>query len=287
MPFPLKPNENIYIDHKIKDAGYSMPSMQAAPDHYTIGYLVSGDRKWISTETIRTSQSGDAGITKPHVYHRNCAMSDVPYDRYVIKVRSEVFKPIINIIGNTEFDALCSNYLHFSKESQSVIKELCDEMLEEYTKAAPYSQLVLQGMVYKLFFYLYENHIPAESDYNTIYLKGFDERIQQALIYAENNLSGASSLKDVSSYVNLSPSRFSHLFKAVTGSSYTEYITEVRLQHVRILLNTGELSISQIAAKTGFSSGNYLCTLFKKHYGITPSDFRVKTTRLAGGLFCP
>ena len=160
-------------------------------------------------------------------------------------------------------------------------------MLEEYTKAAPYSQLVLQGMVYKLFFYLYENHIPAESDYNTIYLKGFDERIQQALIYAENNLSGASSLKDVSSYVNLSPSRFSHLFKAVTGSSYTEYITEVRLQHVRILLNTGELSISQIAAKTGFSSGNYLCTLFKKHYGITPSDFRVKTTRLAGGLFCP
>lgn len=45
MPLPLKPGENIYIDHKIKEASYAMPAMQAAHDHYTIGYMVSGDRK--------------------------------------------------------------------------------------------------------------------------------------------------------------------------------------------------------------------------------------------------
>ena len=44
MPLPLKPGENIYIDHKIKEASYAMPAMQAAHDHYTIGYMVSGDR---------------------------------------------------------------------------------------------------------------------------------------------------------------------------------------------------------------------------------------------------
>ena len=37
MPLPLKPGENIYIDHKIKEASYTMPAMQAAHDHYTIG----------------------------------------------------------------------------------------------------------------------------------------------------------------------------------------------------------------------------------------------------------
>lgn len=42
MPLPLKPGENIYIDHKIKEASYAMPAMQAAHDHYTIGYMVSG-----------------------------------------------------------------------------------------------------------------------------------------------------------------------------------------------------------------------------------------------------
>ena len=30
MPLPLKPGENIYIDHKIKEASYAMPAMQAA-----------------------------------------------------------------------------------------------------------------------------------------------------------------------------------------------------------------------------------------------------------------
>ena len=51
MPLPLKPGENIYIDHKIKEASYAMPAMQAAHDHYTIGYMVSGDRRWIATDT--------------------------------------------------------------------------------------------------------------------------------------------------------------------------------------------------------------------------------------------
>lgn len=274
MPYPLKPNENVYIDHKIRDGSYSMPSMQAAPDHYTIGYLVSGDRRWISTETIRTSHGGDASITKPHVYHRNCAMSDVLYERYVIKVRTEIFQPIINITGTSEFDMLCRNYLHFTKESQSIIRKMCDEMLEEYQKNAPYSQLILQGMVYRLFFYLYENHIPDASDNSTLYLKNFDDRIQKALIYAESNLAYGPSIKETASCVNLSPSHFSHLFKSVTGSSYTDYLTDVRLQHVRILLSIGELSVSEIAARTGFSNSNYLCTLFKKHYGITPTEYR-------------
>ena len=104
MPLPLKPGENIYIDHKIKEASYAMPAMQAAHDHYTIGYMVSGDRRWIATDNIRVCHAGDFGIAKPEVYHRNCPISDVPYDRYVIKVRTEVFEPIIKIIGHTQLD---------------------------------------------------------------------------------------------------------------------------------------------------------------------------------------
>ena len=132
MPLPLKPGENIYIDHKIKEASYAMPAMQAAHDHYTIGYMVSGDRRWIATDNIRVCHAGDFGIAKPEVYHRNCPISDVPYDRYVIKVRTEVFEPIIKIIGHTQLDILCRNYLHFTKASQNEIQKMCDEMLYEY-----------------------------------------------------------------------------------------------------------------------------------------------------------
>lgn len=237
MPLPLKPGENIYIDHKIKEASYAMPAMQAAHDHYTIGYMVSGDRRWIATDNIRVCHAGDFGIAKPEVYHRNCPISDVPYDRYVIKVRTEVFEPIIEIIGHTQLDILCRNYLHFTKASQDEIQKMCDEMLYEYERNSDHSQLLLQGMFYKLFFYVYEHHISSDSDNNTLYLKRFDDRIQKAMIYAE-------------------------------------YITAVRLQHAKILLEIGEISISEVANKVGISNASYLSALLKKHYGITPTQIK-------------
>lgn len=274
MPYPLKPEENVYIDHKVKDGRYSMPTMQAAPDHYTLGYIVSGDRRYISTETIRTTHAGDCGVSKPHVYHRNCSMSDVPYDRYVLKVRTEAFQPIIDIIGENELDIICSNYLHFTKESQQIIQAMYEEILQEYTKNAPHSQLVLLGMVYKLFFYMYENHIPSESDEQTLYIKKFDERIQDALVYIENNLEYGFSIEEIAAHVSLSASHFSRLFKNVTGASFTDYLTDVRLQHAQILLASSSLSINEIAGRIGISNGNYLCTLFKKKYGLAPSEYR-------------
>lgn len=100
-------------------------------------------------------------------------------------------------------------------------------MLAEYTKNSPYSQLILQGMVYKLFFYMYENHIPSENDEHTLYIKRFDKRIHDALIYIDSNLEHGSAIEEVASYVSLSPSHFSRLFKSVTGSSYTDYLTPV------------------------------------------------------------
>ena len=135
-------------------------------------------------------------------------------------------------------------------------------MLAEYTKNSPYSQLILQGMVYKLFFYMYENHIPSENDEHTLYIKRFDKRIHDALIYIDSNLEHGSAIEEVASYVSLSPSHFSRLF------------TDVRLQHAQILLGTSQLSINEIAEKIGVANGNYLCTLFKKRYGISPSDYR-------------
>ena len=86
------------------------------------------------------------------------------------------------------------------------------------------------------------------------------------MIYAENNLEYGASLQNVADFACLSPSHFSRLFKAVTGSSYTEYITTVRLQHAKILLEIGEISISEVANKVGISNASYLSALLKKHY---------------------
>lgn len=251
-----------------------MPSMQAAPDHYTMGYTVSGDRLFISTERIRKIHGGDSGIFKPHIYHRNCSISDIPYDRYVLKIRIETFQPILDIIGEKELDALCSNPLHFSPQCQKTVHAMYEEMLQEYNRGAPQSQLLLTGMFYRLFFYQYENHIPAEYDEHTLSFHKFDERIHNALVFVENNLIHGVSIEEAAAHAALSPSHFSRLFKNITGTSFSDYLIDTRLQQAQVLLGNGELSIGEIASRIGISNGNYLCTLFKKKYGITPTDYR-------------
>ena len=129
-------------------------------------------------------------------------------------------------------------------------------------------------MVYKLFFYMYENHIPSESDKHILHLNKFDERIQEALVYIENHLEYGSPIEEVAAYVSLSPSHFSKRFKKITGSTYTDYLTDVRIQHAQILLATTTLTIHEIASKIGVSGGNYLCTIFKKNLNMSPSEYK-------------
>lgn len=70
-----------------------------------------------------------------------------------------------------------------------------------------------------------------------------------------------------------------HLFrkmKALTGESPSDLIKKVRLEKSKELLKKGELSVSNIAYDTGFSSPGNFATAFKKSFGYTPAQYRAK-----------
>lgn len=70
-----------------------------------------------------------------------------------------------------------------------------------------------------------------------------------------------------------------HLFrkvKALTGESPSDLIKKVRLEKSKELLEQGELSISNIAYDTGFSTPGNFSTAFKKYFGDTPAQYREK-----------
>ena len=148
-------------------------------------------------------------------------MSDIPYERYIIKFRLEALQPAINLVGQSEFDILCTDYLHFLPESQIKIKSQFEEMYQEYNNNTPYSQLILTGMLHKLFFTIYQEHLPIES--SQLLFNKFDSRIHDVLVYIENNLEYNPTIDDAAKYISLSTSHFSRLFKEVTGCSYTDY----------------------------------------------------------------
>jgi AraC family transcriptional regulator len=63
-------------------------------------------------------------------------------------------------------------------------------------------------------------------------------------------------------------------FKAATGLTVHQYVTEVRLQRARALLETTRLPLKAIAAELGFSSPSHFSAAFAKSLGVAPSAYR-------------
>ncbi|HWT75946.1 MAG TPA: AraC family transcriptional regulator [Mobilitalea sp.] len=73
---------------------------------------------------------------------------------------------------------------------------------------------------------------------------------------------------------DLSPSYLSKLFKDQHGMSPNEFITKLRINEAKELIEAGELTIEQIAEKVGFLSSSVFIRTFKKVEGITPGAYK-------------
>lgn len=74
--------------------------------------------------------------------------------------------------------------------------------------------------------------------------------------------------------MKMSSKQLSRIFRERTGYSLPDYISSVRMQKAAELLEHTELSIGKIAAKTGIQNETYFFTMFKKHFGTSPSAFK-------------
>ena len=64
--------------------------------------------------------------------------------------------------------------------------------------------------------------------------------------------------------------------KAITGAGAKEYITKIRIEKAKSLIETTSLSIADISEMTGFSAQSYFSTAFKNYTGMTPSQYKQK-----------
>jgi two-component system response regulator YesN len=93
--------------------------------------------------------------------------------------------------------------------------------------------------------------------------------------FADPNL----TLQGIAERAGLSRTYLSALFKAVTGTNLTEYITQIRIDRAKELLRAGTLRTNEISSRVGYQDANYFSALFKKHVGCTPTEFRDSVPR--------
>jgi len=87
---------------------------------------------------------------------------------------------------------------------------------------------------------------------------------------------GQVSLKAVAASVNLSPCHFCSVFKKQTGLTFSQYRTRQRLEKARELLSDGDRRVSDVAFESGFESIPYFNRAFRREFGCSPTEFRVR-----------
>lgn len=101
--------------------------------------------------------------------------------------------------------------------------------------------------------------------------------LERAKACIEAHLSNPElSLSLVSQELNITPTYFSAFFIREMGMGFNEYVTGLRMEKAKKLLDETNEKVSRIAEACGFRSASYFIVVFRKQMGISPNEYRNK-----------
>lgn len=100
------------------------------------------------------------------------------------------------------------------------------------------------------------------------------ERVRPVLAYVDRHCREGITLGEVAEVAHVSPSRVRHLFKDVTGVSFKEYVTQVRMTEAKRLLLGTELSVADVAGTVSYTNLSQFYKVFARSCGMSPGEYR-------------
>lgn len=99
-------------------------------------------------------------------------------------------------------------------------------------------------------------------------------RIEQARDLLDENYIEPPTIGALARMVGVNESKLMHLFKHLFGQTIFDYTQALRMEKAKKLLETTELSITEVAFEVGYEYSSNFTTAFRRHFGITPSVAR-------------
>ena len=100
-----------------------------------------------------------------------------------------------------------------------------------------------------------------------------------AMDYIYDNLHSRITVEEIARHTDLSVSYISRLFHSSTGLTITEYIMKKRVEAAENMLRYSDKPSAEIGNYLAFSSHSHFISIFKKHTGLTPEQYRRKYFR--------
>lgn len=212
----------------------------------------------------------------------------LPYSSYLLvfdafydaKKKEEYFEEnfisttVNNDYSHNRLEIFSSFQYSFEADKNSSVRNHFNEIHGLYTSDRDKNELYIKILILKIIYEfekaLTENVRHEKSGKNKFYIEKIEEMRKQI----ESNPARRYTLRQLASFVNLSPNFLCKLFTDIYGIPVFKYINSCRINISKMHLSETSLSISQIAQDCGFENESYFYRVFKKQTGLTPNEFR-------------
>lgn len=166
-----------------------------------------------------------------------------------------------NIVALTGIPNI-SDWFQLKDKFESCMEKYLDKSIRVYQKVIEKGTDEIPAVYDALI-----DEMSRESSYTPMVIK--------AKQYIENNyFKEELSLEDVARDIKVSASYLSRVLKQETGTSFIDYLTQVRVKMAIQLMTDPSMKIYEIAERVGYNSQHYFSTAFKKVLGVSPVEYK-------------
>lgn len=162
-------------------------------------------------------------------------------------------------------------------DTNNTLTKLYDELTLEYNSNNTLKEAAIYSIIIKMFVVLGRKYMNTEQIFSDIKLnkqKEYIEKFNMTFEYINENFMEEITLDTIANVAGFSKFHFSRLFKQFTDMSFYDYLNQRRIKETEKLLLDPNLSITEVAMRSGFSSISTFNRVFKYFKECTPTEFK-------------
>jgi AraC-like DNA-binding protein len=281
MYFELKENkphgtkDDPFSTYHIENRGQSFQIPVHWHDELEIIYVKSGFLTVNISGENYIGKPGDAFVVSPgNLHFMGSQTGTVDYFTFLFPLKYIAFRSD-DMLDDKLIEPLNSGHLMISPEIKDTVKEQCEQLAGVYAAEIDKSESKITSQIRKKIILLQFIH--------ELWKKGFivendttgRNTVEKEMVsYIQQNYMGKILLREFGEQFHLSEKYISRYFKEHFHITLSQYVTYLRLEHAKQMLQETDISVTEVAMQSGYQNISYFIRSFKKTYGVSPLKYR-------------